>query len=463
MSESMDGIDRSLDVQRRVAVVAREFAPPLASRQLLLAASGGADSTAMVSLLCEAGIATPAAASVAWFDHALRGQAASEADRCAVQALADRYGLTLDAGAWADPQPTEAAARAARWRFLTGTAAAVSASTVVTGHTSDDQVETVVMRMLRGAGLHGLAGMAKESAAPITGASVRVARPLLCVSREETRAYCTTMRLSFIDDASNDDARYLRNRVRSIVLPALDRVEPGGRAALLALAQESSAAAASVDASIAHLVPAAAQVDGARCVLLDKASLRAIDPTLLPYVLRRACVELIGFPRDLARAHYGLLARALEARTGALFQLPGGIALTVDADVLVLSAAPLKSTPVPGPHELPYAGVVGDWRVRVLPAGQASFADEGVDVRAPRGAVLRGRLPGDRVAVRVGSRKLQDWYIDRKIPRRHRDAAPVLAYGNQVLWTPWGALGELPHGVAWRIRCEPASLGGACA
>jgi tRNA(Ile)-lysidine synthase len=299
-----------------------------------------------------------------------------------------------------------------------------------------------------------------DSVAPITGATVRIARPLLSVSRDETRAYCTTMRLSFVDDASNDDPRYLRNRVRNIVLPALDRAEPRGRAALLALAEESSAAAASVDASIAALVPEPVEAGSVSWVSLDKASLRAVEPNLLPYVLRRACVQLIGYPRDLGRPHYGVLRRALESRTGALFQLPGGVALTVDANTLVLSVAPLNTTPVATAHDLPHAGVLGDWRVRVIPAGDASFADEGVDVRAPAGAVLRGRRPGDRVAVRAGTRKLQDWYVDRKIPRRHRDAAPVLAYGNQVLWTPWGVLGELPHGVAWRIRCEPVTLVG---
>jgi tRNA(Ile)-lysidine synthase len=177
----------------------------------------------------------------------------------------------------------------------------------------------------------------------------------------------------------------------------------------------------------------------------------------LPYAFRLAFVRLLGAPRDLARHHYQRLCGALDARTGAVLEFPGGVRLTVDAATLTLSDGPLAPHAISREEiELPFEGALGAWRIRVLPAGEATLADDGIDLRVPAGAVLRARRPGDRVAVRAGSRKLQDWYVDQKIPRRERESAPVLAYGNQVLWTPWGALGELPQGVPWRIACARA-------
>src|SRR6185503_20662853 len=101
--------------------------------------------------------------------------------------------------------------------------------------------------------------------------------------------------------------------------------------------------------------------------------------------------------------------------------------------------------------DLPFDGVAGGWRLRVVPAGQVLLADGGIDLRLPRESAVRARRRGDRVRTRAGGKKLGDWYADRKIPVRERDGAPVIAYGNEVLWTPWGALSELPHGDAWRV------------
>jgi tRNA(Ile)-lysidine synthase len=161
---------------------------------------------------------------------------------------------------------------------------------------------------------------------------------------------------------------------------------------------------------------------------------------------------LLGDGRDFERKHYRIFEAAMRGATGAIYQLPRGIVATVDATRILLSVGSPASPGVSdAEHALPFEGVAGNWRLRIKPAGAATMADGGSDLRLPQGAVVRARRPGDRVRVRAGSKKLADWYIDQKIPRREREAAPVIAYGNQVLWTPWGALGELPHGAAWRV------------
>jgi tRNA(Ile)-lysidine synthase len=431
--------------------------PAMRCARCVLAVSGGADSAAMVGLLVQSGIIDHAGCALVHFDHRMRGPAAARRDREVVDALGARYRLPVIARAWDAPRPGEAAARDARYAAMADVARLFGAHGVVTGHTADDQAETVLMRAMRGCGLHGLAGMSCDALYPAEP-TLRLWRPLLAQTRAGTRGYCASSGLDFEDDETNNDRTNTRNRVRLDVLPALERRSPAIRATLLALGAQARAAAIAVEAE------AIAFLDGAQSlgedgVALSRKRLGAASPGLLPNVLRLAVTRLLGDPRDLDRRHYALFAHALRAETGSTFMLPRGLVLTCDADALILSSGAL---PAPGidaaaAHELPFEGMLGAWRLRVVPAGEASLADGGSDLRLPEGAVLRGRRPGDRLRTRAGGKKLGDWYTDRKIPRRERESAPVIAYGQQVCWTPWGALGELPHGRAWRITSHRAS------
>jgi tRNA(Ile)-lysidine synthase len=446
-------------IERLVAAFVDERVPSLQGGRCVLAASGGADSTAMVAVLVEAGIVRRDDALVAHFDHRLRGEQASTRDRAAVEALCARYGLLLAVDAWDAPRVGEAAARNARYTALAGIAAAHDARVIVTGHTADDQAETVVMHALRGAGLHGLAGMAPDAPHPSSGA-LRVARPLLAVRRDQTRAYCAARGLAYEDDASNESLGPLRNRVRHEVLPAMARGMPDVRAALVELAATARAASDALDAAAATLVPLRPD-DGA--IAIAREVLTAAPAELVPHAFRRAVVRLVGDAREFERKHYAALARAVHT-TGVTVMLPRGLVLTVDADAVRLSRGPLVSPAIEAGFSaaLPFEGTVGAWSLRIVPAGDASLAQGGVEVRLPEGAVVRARAPGDRVRVPAGGKKLGDWYTDRKIPRRDREAAPVIAWGQQVFWTPFGALGELPHGRPWRIIGERAAGTSRC-
>jgi tRNA(Ile)-lysidine synthetase-like protein len=436
------------DLRSRLCARLRAAATPPAGR-VAFAASGGADSTALVSLLCEAGLSGRGNAVIAHFDHRVRGPAAGDADAAAVRTLAARYGLRLITGAWDAPRSGEAAAREARYAFLRAVAERTGAASVATGHTADDQAETVLMQAWRGAGLHGLGGMRGDAAWPAGGTALRLWRPLLGTTRAETRAYCDAMGLRYVDDATNDDPAILRNRLRLEVLPRLEQASPGILEAVLTLADGAQRAADALDAVAA----AAVADDRSGGVALDRRRLAALPREAVPHAFRLALVRLLGNAREFERKHYGILASTLGAATGASFMLPRGVIATVDATQILLSRGwPLVPAVDGGvEHSLPFEGVLGAWSVRAQPAADARLSDGGIDLRLPAGAVLRARRSGDRVPVRAGSKKLADWYIDRKLPRREREAAPVIAYGNQVLWTPWGAVGELPHGVAWRV------------
>jgi tRNA(Ile)-lysidine synthetase-like protein len=162
------------------------------------------------------------------------------------------------------------------------------------------------------------------------------------------------------------------------------------------------------------------------------------------YALRPALVDLLGDAREFGRTHYRLMTEAAAARTGSSFPLPRGVVLTVDAEALLLALAPLGPAPMPAGREVPVPGGptrLGTWAVEVIAgasdgAGPCAPGWDEAAVVTPPDAVLRAPGPGDRVALGGGRKKLADAYIDAKAPRRERAAAPVLAAGAEVLWTP---------------------------
>ncbi len=402
--------------------------PVLRETRVVLAASGGADSTAMIAMLVEARLIDPARTTVAHFDHRLRDTAASDADRAAVAAVCERYRLPMIAGAWDAPDPREAASRDARYRFLFETAARVGAAAALTGHTSDDQAETVLMHALRGAGLHGLAGMPYDAPWPHAGESpLRLWRPLLALTRGDTLAACDALDVAYHDDGTNADRRYLRNRVRLDVLPQLEAAWPNAAQTLLALAAASRAALDVIAPVVAPAIEAPLHPPR-DCVALSRAAVRALPEELRAHAARLALMRLLGDAREFDRRHYAIAVAAVDARSGTELMLPRGVVLTVDPMQLLFSRGLLRLPAIAysATYTLPFAGVVGGWEI---------------DARATVvGAVVRGRRDGDRIRPRGmrGHKKLQDYYTDRKIPRRLRDAAPVVAIAGDVLWTPWG-------------------------
>lgn len=435
------------ELEARVASFAHDNVPALANGRALLAVSGGGDSIATAALLCESGIVEPRRSIVAHFDHRLRSQAAAAADLAAVEALCARYGLELVTGSWHAPRRSEAAAREGRYSFLRGAAARADLRVIVTGHTSDDQAETVLMHAMRGAGLHGLGGMRSQAAMD----GLTIARPMLCVSREETRAYCAALGLVFLDDETNTDTALLRNRVRLDLLPRIEHAVPGARDALLRLAEESREAAAAMDALVAEAI---ARTD-AREVELSREALRALPSEAWPFAYRLAITRLLGDARDVERKHYARLPDPSSARTGASYELPRGLVLTVDSDAFVLTVDTQVTHEIPPSFAamLPFAGDVGGWRVRIAPAG----ALPGLAV--PVEGVVRGRRAGDRMRLRAGSRKLQDVFVDLKVPRRMRDAVPVIAVGGDVLWTPFASAVDGREGERFDVVARPLPSG----
>lgn len=292
----------------------------------LLAVSGGPDS--MVLLDAAAAVHPRAALAVATFDHGTGAHASQAAALVARRAAELRLPVVIGAAPASAARATEAEWRDARWRFLRETAARLGAR-IATGHTRDDQVETVFMRALRGAGARGLAALYARSG---------IVRPLLDVSRADVLSYARSRDITFVTDPSNADRRHLRNRVRLDILPAVLAARPMFGDELLAIARSAAEWRARIEA-VALTFPLMIEPSGSHSFARtpfaghSAAALRVLWPALAA----RAGVVLDW------RGTERLASFTIDGETGQSIQLAGGVEVRMEREALVF--APLSARP----------------------------------------------------------------------------------------------------------------------
>lgn len=398
----------------------------------LAACSGGPDSLALLAAAVDLAPELGVRVAAVYVDHGLRPAAAAEADF--VRATAARLGVpTLTrrvdtrARAQRDHRSIMEAARLERYAALCDAAAASGATRVLLGHTADDQVETMVMRLLRGTGLRGLAGIPAERD--------RYVRPLLDVSRAAIEEFLAARELTPVRDPSNDDRRFLRPFVRHDLLPLLRGRVPSLDSLLLTLQSQARAAWGVIEASLGE-EPAGGQ--------LAVASLRAAAPAVREARLVRAFQEAGG--AGLCASHLSALDRLLASTAGTrTLDLPNGLrAERRYATLRFVRQAP-AATPapvaVPGPGHYTVLGTSFDLALCTSTEGPerddafaASF-DPDV-VRFP--LTLRPPRPGDRLRPRGFGhrRKLSDVLAEARVPAPERRCLPLLADEDEVLFVP---------------------------
>jgi tRNA(Ile)-lysidine synthase len=421
---------------------------------VLVGVSGGADSTALLLLLHALAPKLGIDLLAAYFDHQLRGKRASLREQRVVEALADSTGVPLTTGegdvrAYAREKRLgiEEAARELRYAFLAKTAREQGVSVVAVGHTADDQVETVLMHILRGSGLIGLAGMLPRSRWPAPESDdLTLVRPLLEVRRSETEAYCREMGREPLSDESNRSPRYRRNVVRHELLPMMREHVRGLDAALLRLASTSALERQTLDTTAEQALMETGVI-GDDKVRLSLARLRETPPGLLPHVMRLAASRLLGDTRDLGERHLRAMCAAVARPVGSNLDLLRRLHLRVEYDELVLTVG----EPEPEMQPLPVEGVeltvpgmtkVSGWRLvtSLVDIRATAPSDPGqarMDADAIRGTLrVRRRRPGDRFQPLglPGEKKLQDVFVDTKVPRRQRDSVPVVYDDEGIAW-----------------------------
>ncbi len=426
--------------QRPIGVLERKLAAaldaadgPRAGEHLLAAVSGGPDSTALLAGLAALGPARGLALTAAYVDHGLRGtEGTLECGRVAELAKQLGVGFVSRTVAVVPGPGQEARARRARYAALAALAREVGATRILTGHTQDDQAETLVLRLLRGAGRRGLGGMR-----PARG---RLFRPLLGVTRADVRRFLAERGLPFMVDRTNADLAFARNRIRRLVLPFLAaEFNPRLGSSLASLAARLR--------DEEDFLAAAAAARAAGLVGDDRLPVRvAAEPAALARRIVRAWLER-GARRSPSGLHVErVLALATGGERGAV-AVPGPARVLREGEFLVRRAG---RAPAPRALVAPIApgGTVvdpaGRWRLtlsaaRPRRAGEDRPADAHhalFDADAlPGPLVVRSPAPGDRLRIPgVGTRKLQDVLVDAKVPREARPGIAVLAAGGEVLW-----------------------------
>ncbi len=314
-------------------------------QRVIVAVSGGADSVALLRGLLALRDEFSLTLIVAHYHHRLRGDEA-DADAAWVEQLAVSCGLPFVLGL--APTATdrhaagvEARARKQRYAFLKQTAMEQSVSLVMTAHTADDLVETVLHHLFRGTGVAGLRGIPRER---LLGDGVRVVRPLLSVSRRDVELYLADLGQPFRTDSTNVDPHYRRNWLRHRLLPAIHEKYPDATAALTRLSRQSAELSAAL-ADWAHRLIDAAVLDATPdTVRLKRSALAGIPRHGQREVFVRLW-ERQNWPRDRMTAvdwdrAVGLLDGEITATT-----LPGGVKLTVRADLLVVTLPVAQSLP----------------------------------------------------------------------------------------------------------------------
>ena len=433
--------------------------------------SGGPDSTALLHCLLNLRKQHRLHIHAAHLNHDFRGQEADD-DAAHVAGMAKALDVPATVEKW-DPDefhrdhPGRASssfedlAREMRYAFLAGVARAMGAVAVAVGHTADDQAETVLLHILRGAGLHGLAGMAEltQWPWPREGEGISLFRPLLAAGREDTVAYCRESGLEIREDSGNSLSRFARVRVRRQLMPALaSDYNPKIKEALGRLARTAALELDYLEGETARVWETLVIGSGGEFggdVYFRLPGLTALHPALQANLLRRAYSLVKGDSRRLQEVHIkNMIDLAAKNRSGRSAALPGGIPIHRTHTFIVISRDPILPCPLPrldGEHplELPSESSgetvteVQGWRVtlRFSPPDSVITDSRGVaewDGQAWKcslaadslggGLTIRTRRPGDRFQPlgMVQDKKLQDFFIDEWVPRVWRDRVPLL-------------------------------------
>ncbi len=405
---------------------------------ILAAVSGGADSMSLLHLLMgwrKDGIRV----SAVHINHGLRGDGADRdeqfvRDFCAKHTIPlSVYHEDVAAVAAANGQTVEEAGRQVRYTCFEQARCAMGADYIVTAHTADDQAETILMRLIRGTGTDGLAGI------PATRDAIR--RPLLCCRRSEIEQYCRQHDVPFCTDESNNDLQYTRNRIRHEVLPLLRQMNAGVDDALLRLSSH-------IGLDVAYLSDVVSGVEGACLDEQDSAPINAAvsQPAAIRRRMIRGWFEQVGvtsYEETHVRAVDGLLLTGHGSVC-----LSGGFTAKVEFDRITFTETdgPVFRMPTVAVTQLPQSVMVGDtlWQLRVVDKENLInvhnlFANSVCDYDKIQGDLtIRGRQAGDTMhpAGRGVGKSLKKLMNEWRIPVDKRDAVPLICDEQGIVLVP---------------------------
>ena len=422
----MEPIDRAGQFVRQTGMLRR-------TGSVLAAVSGGPDSVALLLTLERLAPELGFSLTVVHFDHMLRPD--SEADLEWVRQVCVERGIPFLSGegdvretAQRQGMSLEAAARAMRYQFLSFVAGERGIDAIATGHTADDQAETVLMRVLRGSGVRGIRGMQPVSTVP--GGAQKLVRPLLQLSRADTAAICQAAGLVPRDDPTNTDVAMLRNRVRHDVLPLLEGINPSVRASLVRLGRNATEVFERIEREAMTAQPLERGPAGAIFAL---GTLRPLATEALTLAIER---EAAFYRLDVEVNATRLANLRAILRTGA-GQTAFGQAVVEASSGRVRIGPLLEVVPFePAILNVPGVTIAGPWRVEVstdpFPETPGPVSAS-VPFESLAGALrIRPLQPGDRMAYHGIERKVADVFATERTPRWDRASSVALADRERV-------------------------------
>ncbi len=391
----------------------------LAGKTVLCAVSGGRDSMALLCLMLELSTKLGFAVAAAHYNHRLRESA--ERDENFVRDWCGRKGVPLivgsgDVAAFASEKKTsvEDAARVMRYRFLEDAADELGADYIATAHHAQDNAETILLHLLRGAGLQGLSGIP-----PVRG---RIIRPLLETSRSSINSYIDENGIPYVEDETNSETVYERNRLRHELLPRLEELSPGAVTRIAAAAARLRADNASLEARAAALLPPGEENGETRLRReLLKTQDAAIAARLVRLAARRFDVELTAAQVDAIRA----------LRRGGLISLPDGLRAAAEGEIVRFYRLPAPPPPLAlriGEQKW------GEYLVFVRETdGEAEERENVVVLRADAGELTIRAWDGTgRLAVENGSRTVKRLLSDHGITAPQQENRPAVLRNGEL-------------------------------
>ncbi len=438
------------------------------NKPVVIGVSGGPDSLALLDMLWRLGYPV----IVAHLNHNLRAEADGEAIQ--VQEEANKRKLPfvtqkLDIRAYAEAGQlsVEEAARTVRYTFLFQQARLFGAQAVAVGHNADDQVETILMHLLRGTGSAGLAGMQYTTIIEEFDQEIPLVRPLLGTWREQINAYISERSLAPIVDKSNWDREYLRNRLRHDLLPELESYNPRIRQAIYRMADILRADLEIIETATKAAWENCLLEQGEAYIVLSASRLRLQAVGVQRHLVRRGIDMLRPGMRDF---DYEAIERGLallHATGSSRCDLAMGLNAEIDADQFIITGSYFDLPRDRWPQVLESQELVlekngevhllAGW---VLRYGSAADPEEAFALASSNQdlfrawmdadklvlpVIVRGRHPGDRICPQGmdgHSMKVSDIMINEKMPSRARDSWPLIVSGGYVVWIPGYRLGH---------------------
>lgn len=413
--------------------------------RVVVAVSGGPDSVCLLFLLHKIRSDLSIELITAHFNHGLR-PLEDDLETEFVERFSGTLGIpfvteTASIDLNAEKGPLEETARNARYAFLEKVRKDFLANKIAVGHTLDDQAETVLMRLLRGSGMAGLAGIPPKR-------DQRIIRPLLAVSRQEVMDFLKTHHLSFMMDSSNSNTRFLRNRIRLTIMPALEGIQPRiikqmGLTARI-MRQEDEYMCIQADQ---WLLSEATEIHHHE-ISFSVAAFNQLHRAMQQRVIRQAIYSVAATLRRISARHLDKIqSLTTGSRPQVSVDLPEDVMVKRVYDRMVFKKGKGRAfedfaafIERPGTIDLPEAGIrlfLEEMDAGDLPdmetSAQTVFLDAG-KITWP--LMIRNFRPGDRFIPlgMTGHRKLKDFWIDLKIPLERRKRIPILTRNDQPIW-----------------------------